>query len=274
MNKTYDTLVLSGGGVKGFLLLGSLQYLHDNKIITDVTNYVGVSVGAIICYLLLIGYTPIEIIVYICTRHVLEEMKQFSIINMINLDGALSYSPIQEILEKMTLDKIGKFLTLKTLRELTNKSLTCVTYNQTLKKVEYLNSDTHPDLPCLVALRMSANVPFLFEKFRYMNNCFIDGSIAEGFPILHGEKLSKSNVIGIRIVKDEESLGEGILQELFNLLHVPMNQATEFKILNTTDKSNIISLIDSGKFMFDFNLASTEKLDMFSSGYSQTKEKK
>ena len=68
-NKKYKNVVISGGAIKGIASLGALQYLVDNQFIClqDTLNYIGTSVGGIISYLLIIGYTPIEIFVKICT---------------------------------------------------------------------------------------------------------------------------------------------------------------------------------------------------------------
>ena len=60
----FDTLVLSGGSSKGILILGALQYAQDNFLLNKINKYIGTSVGSIICFLLLIGYTPIEIMIY------------------------------------------------------------------------------------------------------------------------------------------------------------------------------------------------------------------
>ena len=35
----YDTLVLPGGGMKGFTLLGSLQCCIDNDVLKNVKNF-------------------------------------------------------------------------------------------------------------------------------------------------------------------------------------------------------------------------------------------
>ena len=40
---------------KGIMMLGSLQCALDNYFIKDVKNFVGVSSGSMICYLLCIG---------------------------------------------------------------------------------------------------------------------------------------------------------------------------------------------------------------------------
>ena len=73
--KKYNKIILSGGAIKGFSTLGSLQYLHEHQLIKDVDKYVGTSVGSGILYLLAIGYTPIEIIVKILTSQFMKKMQ-------------------------------------------------------------------------------------------------------------------------------------------------------------------------------------------------------
>ena len=77
---SYDTLVLSGGSIKGIILLGSLQYFYDNDCLNEVKTYIGTSAGAIICYLLCIGYTPTEILVYLCVHDLLRSMTYFNVL--------------------------------------------------------------------------------------------------------------------------------------------------------------------------------------------------
>ena len=62
--KNYNTLVLSGGGLKGFSILGALQYLvdEDKDHLLFLKKYYGVSVGAIICLLLIMQYQPKDIL--------------------------------------------------------------------------------------------------------------------------------------------------------------------------------------------------------------------
>ena len=112
----YDTLVLSGESSRAFVTLGAIQYAFDNYLLKDLVNYVGTSSGSIICYLLAIGYTPVEIIVYICTNQLMEKMQHFNIVAMIQGRGATSFSSIQEQLEKMSIAKIGYLPTLNDLK--------------------------------------------------------------------------------------------------------------------------------------------------------------
>ena len=150
----YDTLVLSGSSVKGITFLGALQYLYDNSLLKDVKTFVGTSSGAMISYLLIIGYTPVEIFVYMySTKSLIESTIQH--IAMIQGSGATSFNYIHE-LEKMTIDKIGYLPTID-LETRFNKKLICVTHNLTEDKTEYITSETHPKIPCITALHMSAN---------------------------------------------------------------------------------------------------------------------
>jgi len=136
----YDCLVLSGGSSKGIVSLGALQYAVDNFLLKNVKTYIGTSSGAMICYLLAIGYTPIEIIVYICTHQIMEKIQHFNVVGMINGSGASSFASIQEQLEKMTISKIGNLLTLKDLQIRFEKTLICVTHNLSTNQTEYLSS--------------------------------------------------------------------------------------------------------------------------------------
>lgn len=272
----YDTLVISGGAIKGLLLLGSIQCAMDNLLLKDVVNFVGTSAGSMISYLLAIGYTPVEIIVYICTHQLLERMASFNLVAMLNGEGAVSYQPIQEALEKMSIDKIGYFPTLRELREKYNKNLVCATYNKTRHKMEYLSADNYPDLPCLVAVRMSSNVPMLFERFKYMGFEYVDGGVGDNFPIMEAEKIGQ-RVLGVVLIpnlkEDIDTDGEqGFLQDTLKLLYVPISQAVIYRISLITEKSTCVQ-IDSDKIkVFDFNLKSSQKLNMFSTGYQQFKK--
>ena len=114
-NKIYDTLVLSGSSIKGFAFLGALQYLYENNKL-NIDNYIGTSAGAIISYLLIIGYTPIEIFLDICTNQTIEKMQHFNIVAILQGKGAISFNIIRDHLERMTINKIGFLPTIQELK--------------------------------------------------------------------------------------------------------------------------------------------------------------
>lgn len=272
----YDTLVLSGGSAKGIIILGAVQYIYDNYLVRNIQTYIGTSAGSMICFLLAIGYTPIEIMVYICTHQLMEKMQHFNLVSMMQLNGAYSYNSIQEQLEKMTISKIGYLPTLRDLKTRFDKTLVCVTHNLTKKTTEYLSWQTHPELPCLTAIRMSSNLPLIFETYQYNNCMYIDGGISDNFAIDIGEKMG-IKVIGIILEPSEQdfnnSVDTNVLEFIYKLMFIPITQAMENKIQTVSDKCRIIRIEHEGdvKF-FQFNIDSRSKLNMFSVGYQKMKE--
>lgn len=275
----YDTLVLSGESSRSFVTLGAIQYAFDNYLLKDLVNYVGTSSGSIICYLLAIGYTPVEIIVYICTNQLMEKMQHFNIVAMIQGRGATSFSSIQEQLEKMSIAKIGYLPTLNDLKEKMNKILVCVTHNLTENRTEYLSWETYPHLPCITALRMSSNLPLIFENYRYGNSLYVDGGISDNFAIDIGEKMGEK-ILGIVLNSECASFSNdaevNTLEFIYKLIYVPVIQAINHKIRLTSasNKCKIVNIknVTANLKFFEFNVVSSTKLNMFSNGYEQMKE--
>ena len=59
----YDTICLSGGGIKGISFIGALDFLQLKSYINinQINNWVGTSAGSMLCYLLTLGYSIHEI---------------------------------------------------------------------------------------------------------------------------------------------------------------------------------------------------------------------
>ena len=268
----YDVLVLSGASQKGFLTLGALQYTIDNFFLTEINTFIGTSSGAMSCYLLCIGYSPKEILVYMCTNQILERMSNLNMVAMLQGNGASSFNPVQEHLEKMTISKIGFLPTLQDLKDRFGKMLICVTYNLTKDKTEYISYENYPTMPCLVALRMSANLPLVFEKYKYGNDFYIDGGISDNFAIQLGDKIGKK-ILGILLSENRESdyniVDMGSIDYIYRLLFIPITQSNLYKCNEVSSKCKIITLVSNNKKFFDFDLNTKSKIELFCSGYSQ-----
>lgn len=272
--KNYDTLILSGGSTKGFGIVGSLQYLHDNGMLSQIKKFIGTSIGAIIAYLVCIGYNPIEIMIVSCQKQIFEKMTNIDIMNVMQGSGAISFHIFQEMLEKLTIEKVKKFITLSDLHKKYNKELVCCTYNLTLHKSEYISYKTHPDLNCITALRMSANIPFLFETFVYDDYKYLDGGIADNFPI---SQIEKGDVaLGIRTKKilsvdPDKRDDNSLLRQFLSILNVPIARIEDISISHHPEIS-IVTISLPSYLTTTFHLTNTEKFDMFSIGYETIKK--
>lgn len=268
----FDTLVLSGGSVHGIILLGALQYADDNFLLSNINTYVGTSAGALSAYLLAIGYKPIEIMARLCTEKILDNMKYFDVVSMMKGAGFTSYSHIDKQLEKMSIEKINKIPTLLELYDMFKKKLICVAYNLTKNQEEILSYETHPDMSCLTALRMTSNIPFVFEQFEYEESMYIDGGISNNFPIDIGDKYG-TKILGLVLNKFSHDFknSTSVIENITQLLFIPINQSVINRINSASNKCTIIKLEYDKTSFLNFNIDTYAKLEMFSSGFSQMK---
>jgi predicted acylesterase/phospholipase RssA len=272
----YNGLVLSGGSVKILNILGALQYASDKDMISGLKYYVGCSAGSIICYLLILGYSPSEMIVDMCIN---EKLSQFEmdVRSMVNLTGAMSYSKIHEYLESKTIDRFGFLPTLSELHEKTGKYLVAPTFNVTKGKLEYISHESHPTMPCLIALRMSSNLPFIFESFKYDYCEYVDGALGDYFPLSYTHNLIKEqeekegHIIGLCITL-EDTTSDKLLDYIYKILSIPIKRSLERELEQTKDLDHDVIDVHSSSHTLAFNMPTHDKLELFSMGY-QTAQK-
>jgi len=272
--KTFTKLVLSGGSVKGFSTLGAVQYFLDKSLL-DIDTYVGCSCGAITGYLLAIGYSPVEIMSYVCTNNFMDKIiSEFDINSMLSGKGLTEFN-LQQLLEKMTIDKIGHFITLGELKEKYSKNLICSVFNITKEKSEYFGPDTHATMPCITAVKISCNLPLIFEKYKYMDSYYIDGGISDNFPIEVVDN-GKDNVLGLNLSSEKDTKQNeeefNFVNYFFNLLFIPVKQISLNKIKNSSENCATFTINVDIESKLKFDLSKTEILELFSAGYQQVKE--
>lgn len=272
----YNTVVLSGGGVKGLGLLGSLQFLADQNKLVNVYKYIGTSVGAIIGYLISIGYSPIEIMVNVYQKQIMEKlMHAVNVMDLIHYGGTINFFVLQEILEDMTISKIGHLLTMDQLHKEFGKHLICCTYNYTKGVCEYLDYQNNPNLPCMIALRMTSNFPFLFHPFFYDGSTYLDGALLENFAI---SQIKEDDVaIGLKLGKPPKPSQQknefsskssfDFIQYTFKILSISIEHSSRLSESMATykPKDTIQIILDLDVFQWSVSMA--DKFNAFSIGY-------
>lgn len=301
--KPIKTLVLSGGAVRGISILGGLQCLHDRGMLEEVDTLIGTSIGSVILYLYIIGYSPVEVMVTLCKKGFIEKLVEIDVSQLFSPQFAVAgFHRIQEFLETQTVEKIGHYVTLSQLKEQTGKTLVCSTFNLSARKMEYLSPQTHPDLPCITALRMSCSLPLLFPPFAYNGSLFVDGGIVDDFPLSQIDE-EYGAAIGICVVDlninvssvkstDSETVVEGedkdninyhkkessfrpsnlmdLLYRIFSIFLHNLHGLT-VRLYGKRCRHLFNLKVPSDVPLYRFYLTTTDKFNLFSTGYDNVR---
>lgn len=270
--KNYNTLILSGGGVKGFGILGTLQCLDHHDKIKNIKKIVGTSVGSVIGYLLILGFQPTDIIIQCIQQNYFKRLKKINLVSGIKGQGFLEFDIFEIIIKDFTFKKLKNLPTFQELYEYNPIDFKMITFNYTKNQEEILSKDTTPDLLILDAIRMSSNIPFIFSHFQNNNCYYFDGFITSNFG-LHLIDIEKDRTLGIccmrnRWKEDKELKTWKILWNLFILPFFKIQELCNKPFLNDVD---IINLSFDEISFIDFHISSKQMLDMYSIGYCQTK---
>lgn len=267
----FDTLVLSGGGVRGFVVLGALQYLKDIGVMESIKNYIGTSIGCVISFLLIIGYEPCDIVVRFIQHKYLGRIQPASILDLfLKGNGILRYDDFNEILTEMILLKRETVPTFGEVLDEYGVNLICVTYNYSKKKEVIVSGETHPHMKTLDGLRMSCNLPFVFSHFQYEGDYYFDGFLSNNFPIHHISP--EGRAIGITAEGNMCLDGDEALdfwKIVWNLFVTPIQELQSIKNAPYLSRCKVIEL-DMNKYSFlDYKLSSKNMLNMYSEGFSK-----
>ena len=197
--RNISKLLICGGGFKFFYLYGAIKYLQEINILQNITEYIGVSAGGLLCTLFSIGYTPKDIELFILEFNFekLLDPHLDCLLEKKGLDnGEIKKVLIQQFFMKKDIDPE---ITFKQLYELTNKKINFIAANLTLNKLEILNYETYPDMEVWKGLLITTALPFLYEPIYYNEQYLVDGGIFDNYPI---QLFNDDSIIGINMIND------------------------------------------------------------------------
>lgn len=278
----YNGIVLSGGSMKGFLQLGFIDELYRKNKLKNVKYYAGTSIGATICILLAIGYTPSELLNYLCVNDVCELFKTINPILLNTYYGLIDSNMIYNYLNSVVMDKIGYIPTFKELYDKFGITFICPAYKINHSKDEdpyvYFTYLTSPNMKITKAAALSSNIPILFTKAEYDNSYYIDGAVFDNFPI---NKLVQEikldpwsdgiyNIIGIKFSSKSHEDTSDNASTLFKYISTI---AYAFKPKNKYEHDPNVTVcnIQTNMSILDFNLDTNKKIDLFVEGQNQCK---
>jgi len=283
LERGYEALVLSGGGSKGIIQLGFLHNLFTQQMIKfeDIDYYIGTSVGSIINFLLIINYTPVEILSLLFSEN-FELKDPINFLNILSNFGAYSNESIFNYISKLTEEKIGFIPTMKELFEMFGKVFVCVTHNLSSnpydgeKETVYIDYKSHPNLSCIEAIKMSSTIPLVFEKYIYDKNYFVDGGLSDNYPVQYAcETFNDKKILGIAVCNNHKMLKHSDKVTIIDYVKCIMatsyrnNNSRSVQYYNKKLHSVIISVDEEDEIKF--NITSSKKFELFSNGYQACK---
>lgn len=269
--------VFSGGGIKGFSLIGAYEELEAKGF--TFKRLAGTSAGSIIAAFIAAGYT---------SREIKEIMKETNVQTF--LDHRKTFLPWHltkwlSLFWRMGLYKgdlleewIARKLAVKgvyTFKDLPPSSLRVIASDLTAGRLLILPDDLErygipkETFPVSRAIRMSCSIPYFFEpvKLRSLSgtNMIVDGGILSNFPIwlfYKSKQKTRRPVIGVKLSHRLEEQPKRAIKnglQLFEALFVTMKDAHDAKYISRKHEKNIIFIPMEGTFANEFTLSNEKK---------------
>jgi predicted acylesterase/phospholipase RssA len=181
--KKYDTLIISCGGMKGCSAISFLQTIQKYITYNEIRNYYGSSIGGLIVSFLVIGYT-IEEIYQIFYYLNFSNFQEFQIKYLVELGGLDNGDKFNRLLISIFQYKnVSPTITFQELYNQSGKNLYLTGTNLTTGSSVYFSHFSHPNMPIILAIRITSCIPFLYIPIEYDGEKYIDGGVLEPMPI-------------------------------------------------------------------------------------------
>lgn len=255
-------LTIGGGSLRGLAFLGALEYLHSNNLLSNIDEFYGCSIGAIIGILYIIGYTPTELLDLMIDSNFVEYW-DFDFKNLetnFSLLGLNFSNFIKLIFSK----KEDINITFKQFYEKYSININIICVCMSKRELIKFNHVDYPNVELLTGLRASSSIPIIFPPVKIGDDYYIDGCSKCLSGCLSDN--TKGYIIRLESTVSKIENFYDYVSELFKTLLI--NQ----KEINTI---NTISISLSSYFMtkikFD-DISNSDKIQLFYEGLKQAKD--
>jgi NTE family protein len=280
--------VFSGGGLKGFALVGAYEVLEKRGY--QFKRVAGTSAGAILASFIAAGYTAKEM------EHLFDDLDLNSL-----LDSRLTMLPFPLLkwlhiywrlglyqgkeLEKWFLEKLAD-KGVYSFSDLPEGSLKLVASDLTNGRMIVLPDDLErygiakETFPVARAVRMSCGIPFFFEPVRLKigsgDTIVVDGGVLSNFPMwIFDNDVGKRDrpVLGLKLSRRKEEFeGRQINNaiNLFEALFSTMKNAHDEKYISRKHEKNIVFIPVDNYSATQFDLDDESKRNLMDIGRKRT----
>ena len=249
-----DTLVLSGGGVRGVAMLGAISRLQAEGVLCGVHTVVGTSAGALLGALVATRCDLRASLDVMCAHGYVPDFDFGRLFKEYGLDSGRSLDSLVAALlpPNITFDQV--------LRDNGMRLVVCAT-NLSTRTSEFFSADTHPDMSVALAIRMSCSVPLFFKAVLHSGSWYVDGSVTNNLPCDWAFRNGSTRVLGITL-KARTSPINGIDGFLGALVEAAATT-------HTSSRADVLELDGPGVSSLNFGAPRPQLLRLFTSGAHQ-----
>lgn len=195
MTFSYRRLVLSGGGISGMAMLGSLSALSrvPGAPLSQVTTVVGTSVGSLVGAMFCVGVDMQTALEMVCAMD-RRSLTSVSLDNILTTFGFDDGAGLDRFIEMF----IPPDLTFATVQRVFKKRLVVHATSLTDQKNVAFDVRSAPNMPIARAIRMSCSIPLVYSTVRHEGKVYVDGGVIKSFAIETND--GDVPTLGIRII--------------------------------------------------------------------------
>ncbi|MGX1263794.1 NTE family protein [Rossellomorea marisflavi] len=280
--------VFSGGGIKGFALIGAYQAVEEKGY--TFKRLAGTSAGAIISAFIAAGYTSKEI-AQLMDEVDVKTFMDASPFSLPIIKWIMVYFRLGlykgKALEAWIEEKL-KAKGVETFADLPPQALRVIASDLSNGRMIVLPDDLDSygipkeTFPVARAIRMSANLPFFFEPVKLKSlegtSITVDGGVLSNFPMWLFDKdndKSERPVLGVKLSHDLTDQPKKVIKnaiELYQALFTTMRDAHDARYISRKHERNIVFIPTEGVMTTDFELDGARKSELIEFGRSRTSE--
>lgn len=187
--KTYENLVLEGGGVKGIAYAGALEALTELNQIDAIQRVAGTSAGAIAAVLVSLRYDAAEIKQILTTTDFKSFEDRKNIFRVLSKYGLYKGDAFLKWMKSQIAVKMGSGdVTFKDLKDKGMRDLKVFACDLNTKSVKEFSFEKTPTVKVAEAARASMSIPLFFSAWKFPSgvpddHIYVDGGTAYNYPI-------------------------------------------------------------------------------------------
>ena len=274
-------ICFSGGGTRGIVYIGALNYLYSHGHMHEVKGFAGTSVGAIFAFMCACGLTFSKIsemfLSFDFSSVVTSGISSFlhGAERMYQSFGWYSHEGLEQLVKSICIVAFDEpDITFSRLYELTGRDLViCATDIETVRSV-YFSHVMNPDMSVVSAVVASASIPLFFQPYIIDGRPFVDGGVLNNFPMNYFiNQEEKEETLGLLINAPDDSNGDECMKSFVNysgrLVFAMLSKIQNLQI-SRMDTDNIITLTVSGVSPTDFTITDEQRDRIVKDGYIMT----